>query len=211
MSAGELLARRLAECPLVAIIRGVTPDEVEAIGEAIFAAGIRIIEVPLNSPEPLASIERLARAMGDRATVGAGTVLNVADVARVRDAGGAIVVSPGGDAEVITAVVAAGMISAPGYFTPTEAFAALKAGAHALKLFPAEAASPAVVKAQRAVLPKDVPLLVVGGVRPDNMRAYLDAGANGFGLGSGVYRPGQSAVEVGAQARAFVAGVRTSS
>lgn len=205
---GETLRARLAECPLVAIIRGVMPDTVEEIGEAIWAAGIRIIEVPLNSPDPFVSIERLARSMGDRATVGAGTVLQVEDVARVRDAGGQIVVSPSCNPKVISATAAAGMISAPGYFTPTEAFAALRAGAHALKLFPAEAAPPSVVKAQRAVLPKDVPLLVVGGVRPDNMRAYLDAGANGFGLGSGVYKPGQSAAEVESQARAFVEGLR---
>lgn len=207
MTPSQVLRARLSECPLVAIIRGVTPDEVVAVGEAIWEAGIRIIEMPLNSPEPLESIARLAKAMGERAIVGAGTVLDVANVARVRDAGGRIVVSPGGETDVIAATVAAGMISAPGYFTPTEAFAALRAGAHALKLFPAEAASPAVVKAQRAVLPKDVPLLVVGGVRPDNMRAYLDAGADGFGLGSGVYRPGQSPGQVGAQARAFVEGL----
>ena len=208
MSPAETLRARLAECPLVAIIRGVTPDEVVAVGEAIFAAGIRIIEVPLNSPDPFHSIERLAEAMGRRATVGAGTVLRMEDVARVRDAGGGIVVSPGCDPEVIAATAAAGMISAPGYFTPSEAFAALKAGAHALKLFPAEAASPAVVRAQRAVLPRDVPLLVVGGVRPDNMAEYLAAGANGFGLGSGVYKPGQTPSQVGAQARAYVEGVR---
>ena len=205
MTPAERLHRHVAECPLIAIIRGVTPDEAVGIGEAIFAAGISIIEVPLNSPDPLASIERLAEALGSRAIVGAGTVLNVADVARVRDAGGQIVVSPGGDAEVIAASVAAGMISAPGYFTPSEAFTALKAGAHALKLFPAEAAPPAVVKAQRAVLPKDVPLIVVGGVTPANMAAYLAAGANGFGLGGGVYRPGQTAAEVAKQARAYVA------
>lgn len=203
-SPGEILRVRLAECPLVAIIRGVTPGEVEAVGEAIWAAGIRIIEVPLNSPDPFASIERLARAMGERATVGAGTVLAVDDVARVRDAGGGIVVSPGYSPDVIAATAEAGMISAPGYFTPSEAFAALRAGAHGLKLFPAEAAPPAVVRAQRAVLPKDVPLLVVGGVRTDNMRAYLDAGATGFGLGSGLFKPGQSAAQVGTQARAFV-------
>ncbi len=205
----EDLRARLAECPLVAIIRGVTPDEAVAVGEAIHAAGIRIIEVPLNSPDPLVSIERLAKAMGDRAIVGAGTVLSVTDVGRVRDAGGRIVVSPGGETDVISATVEAGMISAPGYFTPTEAFAALRAGAHALKLFPAEAASPAVVRAQRAVLPRDVPLLVVGGINPGNMRPYLDAGANGFGLGSGVYKPGQSPEQVGAQAKAFVEGVKS--
>ena len=209
MTPSEDLGAKLAECPLVAIIRGVTPGEVVAVGEAIYAAGIRIIEVPLNSPDPLVSIERLAKAMGARAIVGAGTVLAVADVARVRDAGGRIVVSPGGETDVISATVEAGMISAPGYFTPTEAFAALRAGAHALKLFPAEAASPAVVKAQRAVLPRYVPLLVVGGITPGNMRPYLDAGATGFGLGSGVYKPGQTPAAVGAQAAAFVAGVKS--
>jgi 2-dehydro-3-deoxyphosphogalactonate aldolase len=207
MNATEILSQRLAECPLVAIIRGVTPDEAEAIGEAIHAAGIRIIEVPLNSPEPFRSIERLATALGDRALVGAGTVLDVEDVARVRDAGGRLVVSPSTDPEVIAATAASGMVSAPGYFTPSEAFAALKAGATALKFFPAEAATPAVIKAQRAVLPKDVPLLVVGGINPGNMRPWLDAGANGFGLGSGIYKPGQTPDEVGAQARAFVAGL----
>jgi 2-dehydro-3-deoxyphosphogalactonate aldolase len=208
MNPNEELQRRLAECPLVAIIRGVTPAEAEAIGEAIYGAGIRIIEVPLNSPQPLDSIGILAKSLGDRALVGAGTVLEVQDVARVRDAGGRIVVSPSTDTEVIEATAKAGMVSSPGFYTPSEAFQALKAGAHALKLFPAEAASPAVVKAMRAVLPKQVPLLVVGGVRPDNMGSYLDAGANGFGLGSGLYRPGQSPTEVGAQARAYVEGVR---
>jgi 2-dehydro-3-deoxyphosphogalactonate aldolase len=207
MNPGEILKQRMAECPLVAIIRGVTPDEVEAVGEAIYEAGIRIIEVPLNSPDPFESIRRLAAAIGDRALVGAGTVLKVEDVARVKEVGGQIVVSPSTDADVIAATAAAGMVSSPGYFTPSEAFLALKSGAHALKLFPAEGASPALLKAQRAVLPKDVPILVVGGVRPDNMRQWLVAGANGFGLGSGVYKPGQSPQEVGAQARAYVAGL----
>ena len=207
MNPGEILKQRMSECPLVAIIRGVTPDEVEAVGEAIYEAGIRIIEVPLNSPNPFESIRRLAAAIGDRALVGAGTVLKVEDVARVKEVGGQIVVSPSTDADVIAATAAAGMVSSPGYFTPSEAFLALKSGAHALKLFPAEGASPALVKAQRAVLPKDVPILVVGGVRPDNMRQWLEAGANGFGLGSGVYKPGQSPQEVGAQARAYVAGL----
>ena len=208
MNAQEELARCLGECPLVAIIRGVTPDEAEAIGGAIYEAGIRIIEVPLNSPDPLRNIETLARSLGDDALIGAGTVLDPADVNRVRDAGGRIIASPSTDPAVIEATVAAGLVSSPGYFTPSEAFQAIKAGAHALKLFPAEAASPAVVKAQKAVLPKHVPLIVVGGVRPDNMRAYLDAGAIGFGLGSGLYKPGQSSAEVGEQARAYVAGVR---
>jgi 2-dehydro-3-deoxyphosphogalactonate aldolase len=126
----------------------------------------------------------------------------------VADAGGRIIVSPSTDIEVIAATAAAGLVSAPGYFTPSEAFAALKAGAHSLKLFPAEAATPAVLRAQRAVLPKDVPLLIVGGVKPDSVGIWLEAGANGFGLGSALYRPGQSAQDVGAQARAFVEAVR---
>lgn len=205
MNPGAELKRRLAECPLVAIIRGVTPDAVEAIGEALYAAGIRIIEVPLNSPDPLESIARLARRMGDRALVGAGTVLEAPQVERVAEAGGRLIVSPNTSIPVIEATVAAGLVSSPGFYTPSEAFDALDAGAHGLKLFPAEAASPAVVKALRAVLPKDAPLLVVGGVRPDTMRPWLDAGADGFGLGSGLYRPGQSAEEVAVQVRAYVA------
>lgn len=208
MSPAQVLGQRLAECPLVAIIRGVTPGEVVGVGEALYAAGIRIVEVPLNSPAPLESIRLLASTLGERALVGAGTVLDPADVARVADAGGKLIVSPNTYFPVIEAAVAAGMVSAPGYFTPSEAFEALRAGATALKLFPAEAATPAVVKGQRAVLPKHVPLLVVGGVTPDNMQPYLDAGANGFGLGSGVYKPGQTPEQVGAQARAYVQKLR---
>ena len=191
-------------CPLVAIIRGVTADEVEAVGEAIYEAGIRIIEVPLNSPEPLQSIEKLAKRMGDRALVGAGTVLTVAQVADVKAAGGRLIVSPNSNIEVIAATVAAGMVSCPGFFTPSEAFAAIGAGAHALKLFPAEAATPAYVKAQRAVLPKDIPILVVGSVKPELMGAWIEAGADGFGLGSGVFKPGNSAAQVLENARAYV-------
>ena len=186
MSPSELLRHRLGECPLIAIIRGVTPEDAEAVGQAIFDAGIRIIEVPLNSPEPLRSIEAIAGRLGEDALVGAGTVLNVEDVARVRDAGGRIVVSPDTNADVIAVAAGAGLVSCPGYFTPSEGFAALRAGAHGLKLFPAEAASPAVVKAQKAVLPPDVPLLVVDGVKPETMRPWLDAGADGFGLGGGL-------------------------
>lgn len=204
----EELQHRLGECALVAIVRGVTPGEVEAIGEAIFDAGIRIIEVPLNSPDPFASIERLARRFGKRALVGAGTVLDAADVARLKDAGGRVVVSPNTFEPVIEAAVEAGMVSLPGFFTPSEAFSALRAGATGLKLFPAEGASPAVMKAQRAVLPKNVPLLVVGGIGPGNMKPWLDAGAQGFGLGSGLYKPGQSAQETAAKARAYVEGLR---
>lgn len=194
-----------AACPLVAIIRGVTPDAVVGIGEALVAAGIRLIEVPLNSGDPFASIERLATALGSHATVGAGTVLHAAQVARVADAGGALVVSPNTDSAVIAATAAAGLVSAPGYFTPSEAFAALAAGAHVLKLFPAEAASPAVLAAQRAVLPKHVPVLAVGGITPDSMAAWTAAGAAGFGLGGGLYAPGRSAADVAARARAYVA------
>jgi 2-dehydro-3-deoxyphosphogalactonate aldolase len=211
MNPAEELNRRLGECGLVAIIRGVTPGEAEAIGEAIFEAGIRIIEVPLNSPEPLASIERLARRFGDSALIGAGTVLEADDVARVRDSGGRVIVSPNTFEPVIRATAAAGLVSLPGFFTPSEAFTALRAGATGLKLFPAEGAVPAVVKAQRAVLPKDVPVLVVGGIHPGNMQPWLDAGAQGFGLGSGLYRPGQSAQETGAKARAYVDGLKGAS
>ena len=207
MTALDDFRRYFDECPLVAIIRGVTPDEVEAIGEALYSGGIRIIEVPLNSPEPLESVRRLAARVGDRALVGAGTVLDPEHVAQVAQVGGRLIVSPGTDTAVIRATAAAGLVSSPGYFTPSEGFTALKAGAHALKLFPAEGASPNVIKAQRAVFPNDVPLLIVGGVTPDNMRPWLDAGANGFGLGSGLYKPGQSAEETVAKARAYAAGV----
>ena len=208
MNPKDMLESRLRECPLIAIVRGVTPAEAEEIGAAIWEAGIRIIEVPLNSPDPLASIGRLARSLGDKALIGAGTVLGTDCVARVKDSGGQLIVSPNTNAKVIEASVAAGLVSVPGFFTPSEAFEALAAGAHGLKLFPAEAAAPAMVKAQRAVLPADVPLIVVGGVRPDTMHPWIEAGADGFGLGSALYRPGQSAAETAEKARAFVAGVR---
>jgi 2-dehydro-3-deoxyphosphogalactonate aldolase len=208
MSANELLHRYFDECPLVAIIRGVTPDETEAIGDAVFEAGIRIIEVPLNSPCPIDSIRKLAAKSGDRMLVGGGTVLEPAQVGAVQAAGGRLIVSPNTNVAVIAAAVAAEMVSLPGYFTPSEAFAALRAGATALKLFPAEGASPAVLKAQRAVLPDDVPVLAVGGIKPDNMRPWLDAGADGFGLGGGLYQPGQSADETARKARAYVAGLK---
>ena len=208
MSALELFRRKFADCPLVAILRGVKPDEIIAIGDALVEAGVGIIEIPLNSPDPLRSIALLAEHLGDTALVGAGTVLTVGQVGDVARAGGRIIVSPSTDFDVIAATAAEGLVSAPGYFTPSEAFLALKAGATALKLFPAEAASPAVLRAQRAVLPKDVPVLIVGGVKPDNVPMWLEAGADGFGLGSALYKPGQTAVEVGAQARAFVEKVK---
>ena len=200
----DLFHRYFDKCPLIAIIRGVTPDEAAAIGKALYDGGIRIVEVPLNSPQPFDSIRAIADALGDSALVGAGTVLDPADVERVKAAGGRIVVSPNTNREVIAATISAGIVSSPGFFTPSEAFEALDCGAHALKFFPAEAASPQVLKAQRAVLPKEVPLLVVGGVTPDTMQQWLDAGADGFGLGGGVYKPAQSVEETQAKARAFV-------
>lgn len=208
MSAKDVLHLYLDECPLIAILRGVRPDEAEAIGEAAYDGGIRIIEVPLNSPEPLRSIELLARSFGERALVGAGTVLDPADVARVRDAGGRLIVSPDTNPEVIAATAAAGIVSCPAFFTPSEAFEALRSGATALKLFPAEAATPGVLKAQLAVLPRVATVLIVGGIKPDNMQPWLDAGAAGFGLGSGLYKPAQSAAETLEKARAYVAGAR---
>lgn len=194
-----------ARCPLIAILRGVKPDEVEGIGEALVEAGFTLIEVPLNSPQPFDSIGRLAKRLGDRAVIGAGTVLRVADVAGVRDVGGTMIISPNANVDVIRASAAGGLVSLPGIATPTEAFAALDAGATALKLFPAEAASPAVLKAMRAVLPAGTHVLPVGGIAPDNMGPWRDAGAPGFGLGSALYKPGLAAAEVGARARAFIA------
>jgi 2-dehydro-3-deoxyphosphogalactonate aldolase len=208
MTASNLFREHLDQCPLVAILRGVKPDEAVVIGEALAEAGIRIIEVPMNSPEPLRSIEALAKRFGDALLVGAGTVLTVEQVGEVSRAGGRIIVSPSTDYDVIAATAAEGLVSAPGYFTPSEAFLALKAGATALKLFPAEAATPALLRAQRAVLPKHVPVLIVGGVTPAAVGQWFDAGADGFGLGSALYKPGQSPEQVGQQARDFVAAVR---
>ena len=203
MTDPEMFDRLFEQCPLIAILRGITPGECEAVGEALVEGGIRIIEVPLNSPQPLESIRRLAAHFGDRVMVGAGTVLQVEQVADIQRAGGRLIVSPSVKQEVVAAAAAAGLVSCPGYFTPSEAFNAIDAGAHALKLFPAEAASPKVLKAQRAVLPKDIKLIIVGGVAPDAMDPWLAAGANGFGLGSGVYTPGQSPEESLAKARAY--------
>jgi len=208
VSPKDVLHRYLDECPLIAIVRGVTPDEAEATAEAVFDGGIRIVEVPMNSPDPLESIRRIAAKFGDRMLVGAGTVVDPLQVARVRDAGGQLIVAPNTDPRVISAAASSEMISCPGYFTPSEAFAACHAGATGLKLFPAEAASPTVLKALLAVVPKDVPQIIVGGISPDNMRPWLEAGATGFGLGSGLYKPGQSAAETLEKARAYVAGLK---
>ena len=205
MTALEIFHARRSECPLVALLRGLAPHEAEAIAEALVEAGIRIIEVPLNSPQPLASIEALAMRLGDRAMIGAGTVTTAAEVSAVRDAGGSLIVSPHTDEAVIAATVRAGLVSLPGFFTPSEAFVALGAGAHALKLFPAEGAQPAVLKALRAVLPAEVPILPVGGITPQALAPWLAAGADGFGLGSAIYRPGDSPATVRERAMAFVA------
>lgn len=197
-----------AVCPLIAILRGVRPDEVVAIGEELVAAGFTLIEVPMNSPDPLDSVARLVAALGDRAMIGAGTVLTVDQVAAMRDAGGRMVISPNTNIDVIRASAAAGLVSLPGIATPSEAFAALGAGATALKLFPAEAVSPTVLKAMRAILPSDLRVLPVGGIVPEGMAAWRQAGAAGFGLGSALYKPGMTAGEVGARARAFIAALR---
>lgn len=197
----------LARCPLVSILRGVKPDEVVGIGEALVGAGIPVIEVPLNSPEPIESIRRLAVRFGGDALVGAGTVLDPADCARIAAAGGRLVVTPHADPEVVRAAKAAGMVAVPGFLTPAEAFALLKAGADGLKLFPAEAASPAVVKALLAVLPKGTPVLPVGGIEAGNMGPWRAAGAAGFGIGSAIYRPGDTPEVVAGKARALLAGL----
>jgi len=195
----------LAALPLIAILRGLTPDEALPVGQALAEAGFRIIEVPLNSPQPLRSIETLARALGDRCLIGAGTVMSAVQVTDVAQAGGRLIVMPHGDAQVIRAAKAQGLWCAPGIATPTEGFAALAAGADALKLFPAELLTPAVVKAMRAVFPPQVPFLPVGGITPQNLAAYRAVGANGFGLGSALYKPGMTPQQVAVQARAFVA------
>ena len=201
----QLLNTAMSRCPLVAILRGVRPDEVAAIGDALVDAGFAMIEVPLNSPDPLGSIALLANRYGPDVLIGAGTVLRVADVNAVAAAGGRLIVSPNVDAAVIRESVAQGLVSLPGYQTPSEAFAALHAGTHGLKLFPAEAASPAVLKAQRAVLPAAIPLFAVGGVGVDTLHVWMDAGAQGAGLGSALYKPGMTAHDVATRARAFVA------
>lgn len=193
-----------ARCPLIAILRGVAPHEVEGIGDALVDAGFTLIEVPMNSPDPLDSIARLARRFEGRAVIGAGTVLTEGQVEQVRAVGGTMIISPNANTRVIAASAEAGMVSLPGVVTPTEAFAAIEAGATALKLFPAEGSSPAILKAMRAVLPRDMRLLPVGGIAPDNMGPWREAGAAGFGLGSALYKPGLTAAEVGTRARAFV-------
>ncbi|MFX4220676.1 MAG: 2-dehydro-3-deoxy-6-phosphogalactonate aldolase [Thalassobaculum sp.] len=195
----------LQRCPLVAILRGVEPEEVVAIARTLEDQGFAVVEVPLNSPRPLESIARLAEAVGDRMLVGAGTVIEPDDVDRVVAAGGRLIVMPHADAAVVERAKTAGAIAVPGFATPGEAFAMLRAGADALKLFPAEAAPPPVLKAMRAVLPSDVPVLPVGGITPQSMADYLAAGASGFGLGSALYRRGDDAAAVAEKAKTFQA------
>ncbi|HUF55315.1 MAG TPA: 2-dehydro-3-deoxy-6-phosphogalactonate aldolase [Thermohalobaculum sp.] len=198
----------LAALPLIAILRGIRPDEAPAVGEALVAAGITILEVPLNSPGPLTSIARLAERFGERALVGAGTVLTAEQVRAVAEVGGRIVVSPNFSPAVVEATRVAGLTSVPGIFTPTEAFAALDAGASALKLFPGEAVTPRVVGALRAVLPREAKLLVTGGVGAENLADFLAAGADGAGVGSALYAPGRSAAEVAEAASVLAAACR---
>jgi 2-dehydro-3-deoxyphosphogalactonate aldolase len=199
-----MLRPYLARLPLVAILRGVTPDEVVPIGAALVAAGFAIIEVPLNSPDPMESIRRLAASVGPDVLVGAGTVTEPERVAEIALAGGRLVVMPHSDPAVVRAAKAAGLACAPGVATPTEGFAALRNGADALKLFPAEGLPPAVLKAWLSVLPKGTAVLPVGGITPDGMAAYVAAGAAGFGLGSALYKPGFDAQAVAERAAAFV-------
>ena len=194
--------------PLVAVLRGISPEEVDQVADALVGAGFRILEVPLNSPRPYDSIHRLADAHGVTCLIGAGTVLRVEDVARVREAGGRVVVMPHADLAVIREAKRQGMVCIPGVATPTEAFAALEAGADALKMFPAEAIPPAALRAWRAVLPKDALVFAVGGMKPDNLDAYWAAGASGFGTGSNLYKPGTPAGVVREVASAYAAAVR---
>jgi 2-dehydro-3-deoxyphosphogalactonate aldolase len=202
-------AEHLATLPLIAILRGIKPGEAVAVGEALFAAGFRIIEVPLNSPEPMQSIAELAAALGRRALIGAGTVMSGWEVDQVAEAGGRLVVMPHSDAAVIGRAKEKGLYCLPGVATPTEAFAALANGADGLKLFPGEGLPPPVVKAWRAVLPADLGLFPVGGITVEKMAAYCAAGATGFGLGSALYKPGMNAGEVGQRAVGFVAAWRS--
>ncbi|MEM1039323.1 MAG: 2-dehydro-3-deoxy-6-phosphogalactonate aldolase [Pseudomonadota bacterium] len=191
--------------PLVAILRGLEPDLAVATGQALVDAGIGMIEVPLNSPEPLLSIQRLADAFGNTCIIGAGTVLCVEDVDAVSDAGGRLIVSPNMEPAVIRQTVKRGGLSYPGVFTPTEAFSAIAAGCHALKFFPASLHGPGGVKAIKAVLPPSMPVLAVGGVTADTIGQWLAAGTDGFGIGSNIFKPGWSPDEVGEKAKAFVA------
>jgi len=201
-------AAAMAQLPLVAILRGLTPSEAPDILRALAGEGFALIEVPLNSPDPLASIRAMRAIAPPGVLIGAGTVLSAAAVADVADAGGVLIVTPHCDAAIIGAAKARGLIALPGVATPSEAFAALAAGADGLKAFPAEMIAPSILKAWRAVLPASAPILPVGGITPESMATYVAAGAAGFGLGSALYRPGDNAQRVARNAAAFVAAWR---
>ena len=208
MNMTESLSTYIASLPLVAVLRGITPEEIAPIGDVLVEAGFRVLEVPLNSPRPFESISALAKRFGHRCLTGAGTVRDPADVARILDAGGKLVVMPHADLAVVREAKRAGALVLPGVATPTEAFSALDAGADGLKMFPAEGLPPAVLKAWRAVLPKSALVFPVGGIRPESMAAYWEAGASGFGTGSNLYRPGASAGDVRAVAASYAAAFR---
>jgi 2-dehydro-3-deoxyphosphogalactonate aldolase len=201
-------AAAMSDLPLVAILRGVRPDEAVDLGTSLYESGFRLIEVPLNSPNPMDSISALRRALPEDALVGAGTVRSVSQIEQLVGSGGELVVMPHADSSLIRAVKSAGLLCVPGIVTPTEAFAALDAGADALKIFPADLVTPAILKAIRVVLPNETRLLPVGAITPHNMQAYFDAGADGFGLGSALFKPGMTVQQTGDNARAFVAAWR---
>jgi 2-dehydro-3-deoxyphosphogalactonate aldolase len=203
-----IFADAMSECGLIAILRGITTAEVEAVGQALVEAGIRAAEIPLNSPDPFTSIEKMAATFKGKLVVGAGTVLSVQDVNLLKAHGGQISVSPDCNEAVIARARELGLEPIPGVFTPTEAFAAIRAGATHLKLFPAEAASPLTVKAWRAVLPKHVKIYAVGGITPANMQGWVDAGVAGFGIGSNIYKQGATAATVAKSAKEFISAWR---
>jgi len=205
----ERFAAAQSALPLVAILRGIRPQEAVDIGVSLVEAGFRLIEVPLNSPDPFTSIAALRQALPDEVLVGAGTVLELAQIGPLCGCGAELVVMPHADLALIRAAKSAGLICVPGIVSPTEAFAALAAGADALKIFPAELVTPAVLKSMRAVLPKGIALLPVGGIKPESLRPYLDAGATGFGLGSALYKPGMTVAQTASMARQFVAAWQT--
>ncbi|MFA9438808.1 2-dehydro-3-deoxy-6-phosphogalactonate aldolase [Uliginosibacterium sp. sgz301328] len=203
-SIAQAFEAAMRQLPLVAILRGLAPQQALPVSRALYDAGFRLIEVPLNSPQPFDSIALIRKQLPADALVGAGTVLRVDDIARLRDVGGQLVVMPHSNGDIIRATKAAGLVSLPGVVSPAEAFAALEAGADALKFFPAELVTPAVLRAMRAVLPRHVPLLPVGGITPQGMAPFVAAGAHGFGLGSALYAPHMSADDVARNAAAFV-------
>lgn len=197
----------LKRCSLVAILRGIRPEEAVGIATALDTAGFAIVEVPLNSPDPMVSVALLARTFGDRLLIGAGTVMTEAQVAEIAKLGGKLIVTPHADARIVRAAKRHGLVAVPGFFTPAEGFAMLEAGADALKLFPAEGASPAMLRAMRAVLPPETRVLPVGGIDSTNMAAWRAAGAGGFGIGSAIYKPGDTAAVVAAKARSLLGAI----